>query len=122
MTRGPERAPEIPLAKIARKGRTVVFATAGSEELRYLDVMGANANVGGENLTDILFREDARTIEAWEEFLHGTQKRCGMLDQCSRIEAEIHVKDFMVRHRRILGLDRDDVALLSDMIAGLRRE
>ena len=43
-------------------------------------MMGANANIGGERMMDILLRPDPRVIEVREEFLHGTQKKCGLID------------------------------------------
>src|SRR5207302_6678275 len=69
--RGKELATGDFLEAIRRKGRHITFASPGSEELRYLDWMKANANVGGGRLTLILLREDARKIEVLEEFLHG---------------------------------------------------
>ncbi len=102
------------LVLVPRRGRTIVTATPGSEELRYLNFEGANANVGGPDLRHIVLREDVRLIEVYEEFLHGTQSRCGILERLGRAGAEVHVKEFMIRHRRLLGLsDRDIVALIA---------
>lgn len=98
------------------KGRTIEFAVERSDDLRYLDSMSANANVGGERLTHILLRKDPRTIEAWEEFLHGTQYRCGVIDKLGLNGAEVHVKNFMIRHQRLLGLSVKDIEILSHML------
>jgi formylmethanofuran dehydrogenase subunit D len=119
LLRGIERAPPAVLDKIGRKGRTIVFAAQGSEELRYLQSMAANANVGGPNLDHIVLREDARKIEALEEFLHGTQQRLGIVARTSLIDAEKHVKRFMVRHRKLLGISAQDVEILNAMLGGL---
>jgi hypothetical protein len=109
------------LVRVERKGRTITFALNGSEELRYLDVMQANANVGGARLTDILLREDARLIEVWEEFLHGTQMKCEIIERFGLTEAEIKIKEFMVRHRRLIGISDDDAAILLELAKRLRR-
>ncbi len=47
-----------------------------------------------------------------EEFLHGTQSRLGIVDKLGRDDAETHVKDFMIRHRKLLGLSDEDVEIL----------
>lgn len=110
--RGSERAPDWLIERVRRKGREVVFAQPGSDDLKYLDVNGANANCGGETMRHVLLREDVRTIELLEEFLHGTQFRLGLLTDVNPTLPEIHVKQFMVRHRRLLRLGDDDVRLL----------
>jgi hypothetical protein len=113
------------LDKMRSKGRAILFATEGSEELRYLDAQGANANVGGETCTHILLREDPRFIEVWEEFLHGTQFRCGLFTDRSMSEGqealeecEEHVKEFMIRHARLIGICEADVKILQVLRGG----
>lgn len=101
-----------------KKGRTIVLARDGSEELRYLRFMRAHANVGGSDLAHIILQEDARKIEALEEFLHGTQKKMGLLNRLSVAEAERQVKEFMIRHRRLLGLAEEDIEVLRLMLGG----
>ena len=103
------------LARVQSKGRTVTYALPGSDELRYLDFMQANANVGGEKMTHILLRQDPRKVEVLEEFLHGTQKRIGLIDRIGIDAAEIHVKDFMVRHQKLLGISPEDAGILVAM-------
>lgn len=97
-----------------RHDRTVVLATEGSDELGLLDWFGANADCNGDGYRHIILREDARLIEAWEEFLHGTQFKVGLLSALpeARLEAEVHVKRFMIRHARLLGITREDVDVL----------
>jgi large repetitive protein len=114
--RGIDAADEALLRAVERKGRVLVFATEGSEELRYLRFMNAHANVGGENLTHIVLKEDSRKIEILEEFLHGTQKRIGLVESLGVHGAEVHVKEFMIRHRRLLGLSDADVNVLRLML------
>jgi hypothetical protein len=63
MLRGKELASQKLLDGIRKKGRVIVIALEGSEELRLLQVFRANANVGGENLCHIILQEDARKIE-----------------------------------------------------------
>lgn len=52
------------LARVRSKGRTINYAQPGTDELRYLDYMRANANVGGEKMTQILLRQGPRKVEA----------------------------------------------------------
>ena len=77
--------------------------------------MEANANVGGEEMTHILLRQDPRKVEVLEEFLHGTQKRMGLIDRVGIDAAEDHVKYFMVRHQKLLGISPEDVEILIKM-------
>lgn len=98
------------------KGRTISYALPGSEELRYLDYMPANANVGGPKMTDILLRQDPTKVELLEEFLHGTQYRIGVIDRLGVQGAEIHVKEFMLRHLRLLGIPPEDAKILQQML------
>ncbi|HZD69322.1 MAG TPA: hypothetical protein VFA45_10540, partial [Actinomycetes bacterium] len=114
---GVERA-SAELIEAVSKRRTVRFALEGSEELRYLEHIGAEANVGGETMTHILLRENPSKAAILEEFLHGTQHRLGLIDRLGVSGAETHVKDFMIRHRRLLGLGDEDVRIL-EILKGL---
>jgi hypothetical protein len=116
--RGVERASESLIERMRSKGRSIQIARKGTDELRLLDAMSANANVGGELLVHILLREEPRTIEIWEEFLHGTQKKCGMIERLGIREAEIHVKRFMIRHRRLIGISDGDIRILEALMGG----
>ncbi len=116
--RGQEPASIALLAAVQAKGRTIVYAEPRSEELRYLDFMRANANVDGERMTHILLRSEPRKIEVLEEFLHGTQQRMGLIDRLGVEAAEHHVKRFMIRHRRLMDISDDDVAILENMLGG----
>jgi len=67
------------------------------------------------------FRKDVRRIEALEEFLHDTQER--IFQRRPHLERlalypvyELHVKDFMVRHRRLLGINRNYTRVLQRMM------
>lgn len=80
------------------KGRTINIVKEGSEEARYFDFIGAEANVGGETMTNILLRPNPGKAAALEEFLHGTQHRRGIIQRLGTNGAERHVKDFMIRH------------------------
>lgn len=46
-----------------------------------------------------------------EEFLHGTQHRLGIVEGLGQLGAGAHVKGFMIRHARLLGLVEEDVAI-----------
>jgi hypothetical protein len=111
--RGVEPAPPELLEAVQRKGRTVVIAQPGSDEMRFLDYFRAEASVGGETMEHILLRPNPSRAAVLEEFLHGTQFRAGMItDDLSRQAAEVQVKDFMVRHQRLLGLSDEDADIL----------
>ena len=95
------------LISAVSKKRDVVIAQPGSEELRMLDYFGAEASVGGDNNTHILLRENPSKAALLEEFLHGTQSKLGITDRLGTSglgSAETHVKDFMIRHQKMLGL------------------
>ena len=47
--------------------------------------------------------------------MHGTQARHGWFEYMPEEIAEFKVKDFMLRHRRLLGLDENDCAVLRVM-------
>jgi hypothetical protein len=97
------------LAAVGRH-RAVTFAEPGSEALRYLEFRNAEAAAFGE--TDVLLRTNPSKAAVLEEFLHGTQQRLGIIDRLGRAGAEAHVKDFMIRHQRLLGLGAEDVSRL----------
>lgn len=111
-----EPASESLLRAVEAKGRTINYALPGSEELRYLDYMRANANGGGPKLTDILLRQNPTKVEVLEGFLHGTQYRIGVLDRLGVQAAEIHAKEFMLRHQRLLGISSEDAKILQQML------
>jgi len=117
---GVERATAELLSAVQNHGRTIRFAAEGSDELRYLNRIGAEANVGGTNLTHILLRADPSKAALLEEFLHGTQWALGVVQRLGIAGAEAHVKSFMIRHARMLGLSDADVAALRQLLdAGL---
>ena len=104
------------LEQVKSKGRTIHYALPGSDALRYMDYMRANANVGGPELTHILLRSNPRKLEVLEEFLHGTQKRIGLIDKVGVDAAERHVKEFMIRHHVLLGISPEDVRFLEQQL------
>lgn len=80
-----------------------------------LDYFGAEASVSGINNSSILLRQNPSKAAALEEFLHGTQARLGIVDRLGTSgfgSAESHVKDFMIRHKSLLGLGEQDVEIL----------
>ena len=80
-----------------------------------LEYFGAEASVGGVNNSSILLRENPSKAAVLEEFLHGTQARLGIVDRMGSSglgSAETHVKDFMMRHQKMLGLGNEDVRIL----------
>ena len=103
------------LISAVSKKRDVVIAQPGSEELRMLNYFEAEASVGGANNTHILLRENPSKAALFEEFLHGTQSKLGVTDRLGTSglgSAETHVKDFMIRHQKMLGLGDEDIQIL----------
>ena len=94
------------------EGRTSERADEGNAWHRLLRYHKAFAAVLGDDPTVIILQPDATKIEVLEGFLHGTQARLGMLDRLSRREIKFHVKDFMIRHRKLLGICDEDVEIL----------
>ncbi|NJL52737.1 MAG: RHS repeat protein [Hydrococcus sp. SU_1_0] len=114
LTRGDTLASDDFMSAIDQR-RELQIAVPGSDDLRYLDAIGANASINTSNPNHILLRPDARKIEVLEEFLHGTQIRNGIVDKLGENGAEIHVKDFMIRHKKLLGLSEGDVQALQKL-------
>lgn len=113
-TEGVEAASAALIAKVAAR-RNLHFART-PDEVRYLEFIGAEANVGGEKMNHILMKDPPSKAALLEEFLHGTQHKLGMLKSSADTAfAEWHVKDFMVRHCRLLGLGDEDVAILKTL-------
>lgn len=111
------------LLVVVSSKRDVVIAQPGSQELRMLDYFGAEASVGthvtplGKEIDNgsILLRQNPSKAAVLEEFLHGTQARLGITERLGRSgmgSAETHVKDFMIRHQKMLGLGDEDVQIL----------
>lgn len=112
---GVEKATAELIEKISQR-RKVIFAKKGTDDAKYLEWMNAEANVGGENMKHILLNENPSKAAVLEEFLHGTQYDVGIIKSSEDIaKAEYHVKDFMIRHKRILGLGEEDVKILEKL-------
>lgn len=121
----PEIPPELkhlPLTKaeprllkaVESKGRQIEIAVPNSDFARHLESVQADASVfvtiGESDI--ILLKPNANKISVLEEFLHGTQRCIPSLEREARVILEVHVKDFMIRHKRLLGLSENDVAVL----------
>jgi len=105
------------IEKMRSKGRVIKIAEEGSDELKYLKRMNANANAGGEGMRHIILRYDATKVEALEEFFHGTQSRLGIVSGTDNLlQGEIHVKRFMTKKAKLLGISPEDVRILNDML------
>ena len=113
-----------------KKKRFVHLVEPGSDEARYLERYKVNAVAGNYendpnpfNLNAITLRSDAKKIEVLEEFLHGTQAKLGMTGSTNNtISLEVHVKDFMIRHKDILGLSDKDIEALTIMKKSYEQE
>lgn len=114
-TRGETIASEDLLQSLTKKGKNIIIAFPGSEEARFLEYFGANANVNTNDINHIVIKPDVRKIEILEEFLHGTQDKLGIIERLGNYNSEIHVKDFMIRHQKLLGLSSQDIQALTIM-------
>ena len=116
LTRGDTLASEKLLDSMKQQGREVLVATPGSDEEGLLNYFKANASVNISERTgkleNIIVRPDVRKIEIMEEFLHGTQEKLGIIEKLGDHAAEIHVKNFMIRHKKMLGLSDNDIEAL----------
>lgn len=103
--------------KLEEKGWTVVVARKGMEEFKYLTSQGAEASVAEGFPKHIIIKDTATKSALLEEFLHGTQLKRGLLEKYGSHQAlEVHVKDFMLRHAKLLGLDNpNDIKFLQQL-------
>ena len=119
----PEELRDLPLTKASKellgaiegKNRVIEIGGPDSWVVGHLDSIPAEASVfvtGPLEPYIILLRENPSKIAALEEFLHGTQRQIANLKDQDRVILELHVKDFMIRHRRMLGLSDDDAQML----------
>ena len=116
---GVEPASQKLIEAVRKKGRTIDIVKQGSDDYLYMQKHGWEANAGGENLTHVLLRENPSKVALLEEFLHGTQYKSGIIKDFSAKyggdleagmrEAEVHVKQFMIRHQKLLNLHIEDV-------------
>lgn len=114
--RGTELAEERLLDKLRARGCTV---DQSAETQRYLDYRRANAATFLEK--DLLLRPDARKIEVLEEYLHNVQRDIGLMDKMTPAQLEIHVKDFMLRHSRMLAISVADAQWLTTWLDKAQR-
>ena len=97
-------------------GRTIHIAVKDSEDYKYLETMGAEASTNTGMPDHIIIKEDASKSALLEEFLHGVQNRIGIVNRLGVQGAEVHVKDFMIRHAKMLGLNNAaDMELLAQL-------
>ena len=104
------------LDAMQKKGREIVIASPESEDYRYLLSQSADASTGTPDMMHILLKEKPNKIAALEEFLHGTQKKLGIFDRLGLEVSEVRVKDFMVRHSRLLQLTDNDLWVLKALL------
>jgi ankyrin repeat protein len=105
------------ISQMEKKGWTIVVAKPGSEDYRYLTQIGCDASINTAVLKHIVIKEGAPKSALLEEFLHGTQLSLGMLMKYKNPQVlEVHVKDFMLRHVKLLGIDNPhDIRLLKQL-------
>lgn len=94
------------------KGRQIETVSPGSFLHNRLIRLKAEGSVLNDMIT---LKEDGPKITALEEFLHGTQAQIPSLAELPAEIREIQVKDFMIRHQKLLGLTDNDVTVLKAM-------
>lgn len=96
------------------KGRELKIIEPGTADRGRLGGLGKEAAVLiSTDMPDLLqLKVGAPKIAALEEFLHGTQFRNPYLSELPIAIREIHVKDFMIRHQKMLGLSENDLSVL----------
>ena len=113
---GIERASDELIERIRSKGRTVIIAKPDSDDFKYLEYTGAEANVGDEGLKHIIVRENPSKAALLEEFVHGVQVDVGFLQSSDNQSwREYHAKHFLVRHSNLMGIGEDDVRILEHL-------
>ena len=118
MTEG-ARASEPANAALLDKLRARGFTIDQSDEIqRYLDYRSANAATFLEK--DLLLRPDPRKLEVLEEYLHNVQKEIGLTEKMTPGEMEIHVKEFMLRHQKLLAISGADTQWLRNWLSKAR--
>lgn len=95
------------MAKNAR--REVTLVEPGSDMDRYMTFMNASGLADG---TKIFLKPGTTKIATLEEYLHGTQFLHGWRGKIPDEILEVKVKDFMIRHHKLLGLEPGDVDYL----------
>jgi hypothetical protein len=105
--------PEL-LDAMRAKGREFEIIEPGTLARGRLDGLGKEAAVLiSFDMPDLIqLKVGASKIAALEEFLHGTQFRNPSLAELPIAIREIHVKDFMIRHSKMLGLSENDLSIL----------
>ena len=109
--RASELADQALLDKLKSRGFTI---DQSADIQRYLDYRKANAATFLDK--DLLLRPDPRKIEVLEEYLPNVQRKIGLTDKMTPAQLEIHVKDFMLRHRKKLGINDADAGWLQNWL------
>lgn len=94
------------------KGRLIETVSPGSFLHNRLIRLKAEGSVLNDMIT---LKEGGPKITALEEFLHGTQAQIPSLAELPPEIREVQVKDFMIRHQKLLGLTDNDITVLKAM-------
>ena len=103
--------------QLNKKGWIIDIAKPGTDNWRWLEYNGADASFNTGVPKHILLKEGAPRSALLEEFLHGTQNDLNLIEKYGTFQnLEIHVKDFMLRHVNLLGLNNPhDIRLLQQL-------
>lgn len=109
--RPPQPADQALLDRLRQRG----YVIDDSDDIQaLLDHQRANAATFLQR--DLLLRRDPRQVEVLEEYLHNVQYRLGLYERMTIRELELHVKEFMLRHPKLLGLIDADLRWLVDWL------
>ncbi|MDQ5936748.1 MAG: hypothetical protein QG574_4084 [Cyanobacteriota bacterium erpe_2018_sw_21hr_WHONDRS-SW48-000092_B_bin.40] len=105
------------LAKIEKRGIPIRYVEPGSEDLAHLKSVKAQAAYRHflDGSQEIILPIEPRKIQILEEFLHSTQRKLGLTEELATPMLEVHVKDFIARHHKLLGLSANDLAVIEAM-------
>lgn len=102
------------MAKVMRNDelvdrRNLELVLPGSEMDEYFKAKNIVAMADGNQMW---LRPGTSKIAAFEEYLHCTQFNHGWMGPIPREILEVKVKDFMIRHAKMIGLEQGDVDYL----------
>lgn len=103
--------------RTARYSTEVLSARDPAARLMAQEGEWAAFNLGNDTA---YFLPQTRRIEVLEEVLHATQNRLGIIDRLGINGADIHVREFMLRHQRMLGISDADASVLRSMLNGAK--
>mgnify|MGYP003384550624 CR=1 FL=1 len=106
------------LDAIRARNLQVVVAKEGTDDMKSLIKAGAEGSYAADV---IILRPGAPRIAAIEEYVHALQDRFPSLAKLSIADREVHVKEFILRHHKMFGLDQNDRQALQLLLEDARQ-